>query len=152
MTNMFYHNAETKPETEEKIAVENRDLSSTFKSLSTTKKQPDLIFIGCPHCSLDEIKRIANLMNNKSVKANIEFWITTSQHVKEKAGNDSRKIEENGGHVLTNMCTIVSWTEQLGIKTIMTNSAKTAYYAPTLNNAETIFAPLKQCLKTALEG
>jgi len=62
------------------------------------------------------------------------------------------KNRESGGHILTDMCTIVSWTEILGIKTIMTNSARTAYYAPTSNNAETIFASLKQCLETISEG
>jgi predicted aconitase len=54
--------------------------------------------------------------------------------------------------VLTGVCTVVSWTEKLGIKTIMTNSAKTAYYAPTLSKAEAILAPTRKCLKTALEG
>lgn len=91
-------------------------------------------------------------MNGKKVKAKTEFWVCTSRHVKERAQEYVKEIEKGKGHVLTDMCTIVSWTEKLGIKTIMTNSAKTAYYAPTLNKAETIFAPLKQCLKTAFEG
>ncbi len=50
------------------------------------------------------------------------------------------------------MCTVVSWTETLEIKSIMTNSAKTAYYAPTLNKAETMFASMKKCLEKALGG
>ncbi|MEM3697505.1 MAG: aconitase X, partial [Candidatus Bathyarchaeia archaeon] len=62
------------------------------------------------------------------------------------------KIEKSGGHMLTNTCAVVTWTEKLGIKTIMTNSAKTAHYAPTLNKAETILAPLKECIKKAYRG
>jgi predicted aconitase len=34
----------------------------------------------------------------------------------------------------------------------MTNSAKTAHYAPTLNKAETILASLKECIKRACMG
>jgi len=34
----------------------------------------------------------------------------------------------------------------------MTNSAKTAHYAPALNKAETILAPLKECIKKAYKG
>ncbi len=68
------------------------------------------------------------------------------------AGDYVKKIEKAGGHVLDGVCTVVSWTEKLGIKTIMTNSAKTAYYAPTLNKAEPLLAPLQDCLKTALQG
>jgi len=63
-----------------------------------------------------------------------------------------KRIEHSGGHVLAGVCTVVSWTEMLGIKTIMTNSAKTAHYVPTLNKAEAKLAPLKECLKTAFKG
>lgn len=153
MVNMFYRNIQLKRGKMEKISVEEEDLKRTVESLSTTaKKKPDLIFVGCPHCSLNEIRKIARLMNGKKVRAGTELWVCTSHYVKERAGKYVEEIEKGGGHVLTDMCTIVSWTETLGIKTIMTNSAKTAYYAPTLNKAETIFAPLKQCLKTGLEG
>jgi len=62
------------------------------------------------------------------------------------------EIKKSGGHVLADTCAVVTWTDKLGIKTIMTNSAKTAHYAPTLNKAETILAPLKECLEAALEG
>jgi hypothetical protein len=153
MVNMFHHNIQLKREKMEKISVEDEDLKRTVESLTTAAEmKPDLVFIGCPHCSLSEIGKIAGLMDDKKVRAETEFWVCTSRYVKERAGDYVKKIESGGGHVLTDMCTIVSWTETLGLKTIMTNSAKTAYYAPTLNKAETVFAPLKKCLKTALEG
>ena len=153
MVNMFYHNTRLEMGEIEKIIVEAEDLKRTSEDLSTTAEaKPDLVFIGCPHCSLDEIRKIAGLMDGKKVRAGTEFWVCTSRHVKERTEDYVKKIEKSGGHVLTDMCTIVSWTETLGIKTIMTNSAKTAYYAPTLNKAETVFAPLKQCLETILEG
>ncbi|MDH5459921.1 MAG: aconitase X catalytic domain-containing protein [Candidatus Bathyarchaeota archaeon] len=153
MVNMFYHNTRRERGEIEKIIVEAEDLKRTSEELSTTAEvKPDLVFIGCPHCSLDEIRKIAGLMDDKKVRAGTEFWVCTSCYVKERAEDYVKKIEKSGGCVLTDMCTIVSWTETLGIKTIMTNSAKTAYYAPTLNKAETVFAPLKQCLDTTLEG
>jgi len=74
----------------------------------------------------------------KKVNATTEFWVCTSRYVKERAKHCFEKIEKRGGHVLTDICTVVSWTEKLGIKTKKTNSAKTAYYAPTLNKAETL--------------
>ncbi len=153
MTNMFYYDYHQERGNIEKITVEAKDLKSTIEILSTTEKTlPDLIFIGCPHCSSNEIRRIARLMVNKKVKAGTQVWVCTSRYVKERVRDCIEKIEKSGGHVLTDVCTVVSWTKMLGINTIMTNSAKTAFYAPTLNNAETLLAPLKQCLKTALEG
>ena len=152
MVNMFYRDIDTKKEKVEKISVETRDIKQTIESLSTASKstQPDLIFIGCPHCSLNEIKQVAENIDGK-VKRGTEFWVCTSRYVREKAEKHVKKIEESGAHVLTDTCAVVTWTELLGIRTIMTNSAKTAHYAPTLNKAETTLAPLNQCLKTAFK-
>ena len=153
MVNMFYHDVRPEERRIEKVIVETENLKRTVESLSTTANmKPDLVFIGCPHCSLSEIRQVARLMEGKKVEAGTEFWVCTSRYVKERARGNVEKIENSGGHVLTDMCTIVSWTETFGIKTIMTNSAKTAYYAPTLNKANTIFAPLKKCLKSTLQG
>jgi len=153
MVNMFYYEDKgIKAGEIEKITVEIRDIRRAVESLSTTSTQkPHLVFVGCPHCSLNEVKQIADLMGNRKVKNGTEFWICASRYIKEKAGKYVEKIEKSGGHVLTDTCAVVTWTDKLGIKTVMTNSAKTAYYAPTLNKAETIFSTLKECLKTALK-
>jgi len=151
MTNMFH----LKPPKEktETINIDDKDVKQTITDLSTAAtKKPDLVFIGCPHCSQNEMKQIGRLIGNRKVKPATELWVCTSAYVKEKCDTSVKRIEQSGGHVLTGVCTVVSWTETLGIKTIMTNSAKTAYYAPTLNKAEAILAPLKECLKTALKG
>jgi predicted aconitase len=154
MTNMFcIENAPTDTKGLERIDVEPKDVAKTVETLLTASTQePDLVFIGCPHCSLKEIKRTAELSNGKKAKASKECWVCTSRYVKERALADVIKIERSGAHVLTDVCTVVSWTELLGIRTIMTNSAKTAHYAPTLNKAQTILAPLELCLKTAFKG
>jgi len=154
MTNMFYHkDISTKISEVEKINVQAEDLKKTIEKLTTTStRKPDLIFIGCPHCSLNEIRQIAELIGNRKIRNETELWVCTSHHIKEKSKKYVEKIEKSGGHALTNTCAVVTWTEKLGIKTIMTNSAKTAHYAPTLNKAETILASLKECIKRACMG
>ncbi|MGA9388252.1 MAG: aconitase X catalytic domain-containing protein [Candidatus Bathyarchaeia archaeon] len=154
MVNMFRcadKSRPTKMETEDKVVVKAEDIKKTAEGLSTaSEKKPDLIFIGCPHCSLSEIRRIADRMESKKVKAGTEFWVCTSHCVKQKAKDYVKRIERSGGHVLEGVCTVVSWTEKLGIETILTNSAKTAHYAPTLSKAETILATQDECLRAAL--
>jgi hypothetical protein len=153
MANMFRCSNRSERKGLEKINVESKDLRRIIEELSTaSSKKPDLVFVGCPHCSLEEVKQIAGLTQGKKVKSGTEFWVCASSHIKEVATDYVKEIERSGGHVLTGVCTVVSWTEELGIKTIMTNSAKTAYYAPILCKAETILAPMKECLKTALRG
>ncbi len=153
MVNMFHYKDRIKTEERlEKIIVEPEDIKETAEELTTAPtKKPDLVFVGCPHCSLHEIKEIANAIGNRKVRDEMGFWICTSRLVKEKAKAYVRKIEASGAKILTDTCAVVTWTDKLGIKTIMTNSAKTAHYTPTLNKAETIFAPLKECLKTVLK-
>jgi hypothetical protein len=151
MANMFHLDSSRTKETE-KISVDSRQIERTIEELSTAStSQPDLVFLGCPHCSLNEVKRIAQLVEGKKVRAGTEFWVCTSCHVRQMASDYVKRIERTGGHVLDGVCTVVSWTEKLGIKTIMTNSAKTAYYAPTLNKAEPMLAPLRDCLKAAFQ-
>ena len=152
MTNMF-HLKKLPTGKVERINVDDKDVKETICELSTSaSEEPDLVFIGCPHCSENEVERVAHLTRGKKVKAGTEFWVCTSQHVKEKCSSSVKAIEHSGGHVLAGVCTVVSWTELLGIDTIMTNSAKTAYYAPMLNKAKTILAPLKECLNSAFKG
>jgi predicted aconitase len=152
MTNMF-HLKKTPTKSTEKISINDEDVKQTTAELSTTTTEtPDLVFIGCPHCSEAEVRQIAHLIGNRKVKPGKEFWVCTSSHVKEKCGNSVKRIEHSGGHVLAGVCTVVSWTEMLGIETIMTNSAKTAHYVPNLSKAEATLAPLKECLKTAFKG
>jgi predicted aconitase len=153
MINMFHcqKTCETRTDTARSVTVGSEDIENTIKDLNTASEQePDLVFIGCPHCSLNEIKQVADLMDGRKVKPGTEFWVCTSDYVKGIAKNHVQRIERSGGHVLAGVCTVVSWTEALGIRTIMTNSAKTAYYAPTLNKAATILATKEDCLKTAL--
>jgi predicted aconitase len=152
MTNMFHLAPRLSDERTERIGVDAHQIKQTTQELSSgSVSKPDLVFLGCPHCSLTQIKKIARLVDGKKVKAGTEFWVCTSCHVKKEAASHVEKIERTGGHVLEGVCTVVSFTETMGIKTIMTNSAKTAYYAPMLNKAETKLAPLKECLRTALQ-
>jgi predicted aconitase len=154
MVNMFHYKAvASEKDGLEKITVESKNIKETIEELTTTStSKPDLVFIGCPHCSLNEIRKTAKMVGERKVREDVELWICTSNHIKQKAKTHVQKMEANGAKILTNTCAVVTWTDKLGIKTIMTNSAKTAHYAPTLNKAEAKLATLEECLKTALKA
>lgn len=149
MTSMFYYQKPTAQIKNETISIEKKDIKNAIETLSTVKKPPDLVFIGCPHCSLNEIKKVSQALEGKRVKSKSELWVCTSRHVKNKAKRDVEIIEKAGGHVLCDTCAVVTWIKNLGFATLMTNSAKTAYYAPTLNGVDTVLAPLKTCIDAA---
>jgi hypothetical protein len=149
MTAIFHCNKQTEKGRLETISVEPRDIKKAVEDLCTTTEKPDLIFIGCPHCSLREIRKVAALLEGKKLRKEVRFWVCTSRYVKEKARRYVQQIEKAGGYVLCDTCVVVTWIEELGVQTMMTNSAKTAHYAPTLNNVDVVLASLEECVRTA---
>lgn len=152
MTALFHTSAVSEKEKLETISIEAKDIEQAAAGLCTTDRVPDLVFVGCPHSSVRELKALANLLRSEKVRRDVEFWVCTSQHVKDRARKYVEVVERSGGHVLCDTCVLVSWIKDLGIDTLMTNSAKTAYYAPTLNEVNVVLKPLKRCIETACRG
>jgi len=149
----IYHLCDTRPKRSEKIETLNvgrEELEKAFEGLSTTDEEPDMVFIGCPHCSFSEVKQVADQIRGRRVQDDIKLWVCTSRRVRENAKDHVEVIENAGGKVLSDTCAIVTWVKELGVDTLMTNSAKTAYYAPTLNKVQARLCPLNTCINTAL--
>jgi len=151
MTTMFKTEALSKQRKLETITVEARDIEDAKSSLCTTEQTPDLIFVGCPHCSINEVKSVADALEDKKVRKDTELWVCTSRHVRERAKNYVNVIERAGGYVLCDTCVLVTWVKDIGLDTLMTNSAKTAFYAPTLNDVNVVLRPLNLCIKAACQ-
>jgi hypothetical protein len=152
MAPMFHHRKPYRRGELEAISIEEEDIKNTIEGLSTASGAPNLIFIGCPHCSLGEIRGVAQALRGKRVRKGVKLWVCTSRHVKKRAKPYVGVIEEAGGHVLCDTCAIVTWVKDLGIDVMMTNSAKAAYYAPTLSEVDVTLAPLSKCINTACGG
>lgn len=149
MTSIF-HVQETAGEGLERIVVERKEVEETVQELSTAQtEEPDLVFVGCPHCSLEEVRAVAHLLRGKEVRGGVELWVCTSRHIKERSGDYVAAIEAAGGRVLCDTCAIVTWTSKLGVESILTNSAKAAHYAPTMNKAGVALLPLHDCIEAA---
>ena len=151
MASLFYpcSSCPKSSERPEIISVDAKDLRNAFEGLSTTNEDPDMVYVGCPHCSFEEIKQIAQKIKGKKIKNNVKLWICTSRYIRRKTENYVKIIEAAGGKVLSDTCAVVTWLKELGVDVLMTNSAKTAYYAPTMNNVETIFSSLDLCIEAA---
>ena len=150
MTSIFHLSGpRDRHEKMETITVGDGEVRETRESLSTSSDKPELIFIGCPHCSLNEIRRVAELIRGKKVRKDIKFWVCTSRFIRRRAKDYVKLIEAAGGKVVCDTCAVVTWLRELGIETLITNSAKTAHYAPSMSRVEVSFLPLKECIKAA---
>ena len=118
----------------ERLAIQHSDLISFEQEHFPSDIEPDLIAIGCPHATIEEIKEIARKIGNRKVKNNVRFWIYTSRYVKQKLRDIGilNKLEMQGIKIISDTCMVVSPIEALGIKKVYTNSGKAAWYIPKL--------------------
>jgi hypothetical protein len=123
----------------ERISVTEDDVMDARKKLSTTAQKPDLICIGCPHASLDEIEKIAEKISGR--KLSTPFWVCTSIPVKAAADRMgyTKTIENAGGKLICDTCMVVSPIEDLGFKVIGVDSAKAANYVPTMCGLDVVY-------------
>lgn len=131
----------------EKIAVDKDQITESRQKLSTTTRKPDLICVGCPHASLDEIKAIAEKVAGR--KLSIPLWVCTSISVKAAADRMgyTKAIEKAGGKVVCDTCMVVSPIEDLGFKVIGVDSAKAANYVPTMCGLDVIYDELDNLIE-----
>ena len=57
-------------EVEDIMFISDKEILETREKLTTTDREPDLICLGCPHASLEEIKRVAGIVQGKTIKNN----------------------------------------------------------------------------------
>jgi hypothetical protein len=127
-------------------------LDEGYAALNSPQDEIDLVSIGCPHASLVEIEEVARWLGGKRVKA--KLWITTARETRERAQEKGlvELIEAAGGRVVADTCLVVAPIEEMGLRSMATNSAKAAFYAPAYSGLEVRFGRLEQCLEAAVTG
>ncbi|MDO5115220.1 MAG: aconitase X catalytic domain-containing protein [Synergistaceae bacterium] len=134
-----------------------KEMDEANRQLNKHSGQPvSLVALGCPHSSLREIIRIAELLKDKKVKAH--FWVLTSQpikHLAERSGY-AQIIEAAGAKLVVDTCTVLGEMAEpmrrTGMTAMATNSAKLAHYAPGQWNIPTYYGTTEQCVNAALKG
>lgn len=133
-------------------------LEEAFAALNSPVETIDFVSIGCPHASLIEIAQVARLLEGKRLRA--PLWVTTARQTRAEAEKQGlvKIIEEAGGYVVADTCMVVAPLESLqlpdgrSIKSIATNSAKAAFYAPSYHGVSVRFGSLAQCIEASLTG
>lgn len=114
----------------------------------------DMVVLGSPHFSLAEFQQLAPLLAGQARHPQVEFLVTSSRamvYLAEKAGAISA-LRAFGGRVTVDTCILTSPMLPPHIRTLMTNSAKYAYYAPGLLNTRVTFGSLADCVASAVAG
>jgi predicted aconitase len=135
------------------ITVE--DLRAARRELTTADgRELDMVILGSPHFSLAEFGLLAPLVSGQHAHPRVKFLITSSRLMKERAHETGilEPILSFGAQITLDTCILASPMLPPEIKTLMTNSAKYAYYAPSLLNTRVTFGSLADCVHSAIEG
>jgi len=136
----------------EKIIIEDRDIREAYESINDDVEDIDFVCIGCPHASIKEIAKIADMLKNKTISPKTEFWVATSRSMKQLADNRgyTEVIEKAGAKFACDTCMAVAPLKGR-FRTIATTSAKGCYYSRH-NNMLTKMGSLEECIEAAVSG
>ena len=137
------------------IEITVADLRASRRELTTADgRELDMVILGSPHFSLAEFSLLAPLVAGQRTHPRVKFLITSSRLMKERAHETGvlAPIEAFGAQITLDTCILASPMLPPEIKTLMTNSAKYAYYAPSLLNTRVTFGSLADCVRSAIEG
>jgi predicted aconitase len=135
------------PEKSEIISQKEIDEAKKFLN---DESEVDLIAVGCPHCSLNELQELSRLLEGKKIEK--EFWICVARPLKtiaDKMGY-SKIIESAGAKFACDTCMAVAPLKGR-FKCLATNSAKAVFYGRGKNSFKTIFAPLPKLVEMAVK-
>jgi predicted aconitase len=112
--------------------------------------EADFVTLGCPHLSIKEIARIAELLEGKKVTK--EFWITTARPTKQIADRMgyTQAIEAAGARLAADTCCVVAPIRGR-FRVMVTDSAKACYYGAAKNRFKTVLKPFDEVVMEALK-
>jgi predicted aconitase len=114
----------------------------------------DMVVLGSPHFSLAEFRQLAPLLEGHHAHPAVQFLVTTSRamaHLAKEAGYLAA-LQGFGGKLTVDTCILATPMLPPEIRTLMTNSAKYAYYAPGLLHTTVTYGSLGDCVRSAVLG
>lgn len=136
-----------------------RELRAARRELTTRGEGSlDLVALGSPHFSFGEFRRLAEVLRERGTGrepgCGCELVVTTSRAVRDLADRAGLldPLRAFGGRITVDTCILATPMLPGTARRLMTNSAKYAWYAPGLLDAEVAFGSLTECVESARRG
>ena len=132
------------------------DFRAAWAELDGAETAVDLVAIGSPHVSFEEVETLHGLMAGARLAQGVAMIVTIGRDVlaRARAAGHVAKLEALGVQFLPDLCWC-SITEPMlpeGAKVIMTNSGKYAHYGYGLSGRKIRFGGLEACVSAAVTG
>lgn len=114
----------------------------------------DLVMIGCPHATIDQIRQVCTLLAGRSVHADANLWVFTPRAIREVAERSgyAATLRAAGAHLLSDTCPAIGQFVPPGCRVIATDSAKQGHYLPAIMGLEGWFGTTAECVEAAVTG
>jgi predicted aconitase len=140
---------------QEAIPYGESERRQTYDHLNSAKdNNVDLVNIGCPHYSLEQLRDVAQLLDGKKIHENVDLWIWTAYQLKSIADRNGFTdiIKKAGGHLMTDSCPLNANLFPKGTNIVATDSAKHAHYAPAIGGVDVFYGTMEECIDAAITG
>ncbi|NCG36213.1 MAG: DUF521 domain-containing protein [Actinobacteria bacterium] len=133
--------------------VDSQLVASMLASLSTcTAESVSAVCLGTPHFSVAEFSELVGTLGEAHTHPSVTVIVTTSRSVwaEVQLRGWDMLLGAAGIQVVLDTCTYYLPRATGVTGTVMTNSAKWAYYAPGMLDVEVVFASLADCVASAI--
>jgi predicted aconitase len=119
------------------------------KALASRPADPDIIALGCPHASKEELEEIVQLLRGRHVRR--ETWVCTGRSLGQRHPALIEALRKSGVKVYFDTCMVVSPAAN-HFKRMMVNSGKALKYTPSMCGVNAVLASTEKCIETACRG
>src|SRR5512136_1079063 len=102
------------PRNPERYVITMDDVVEMFRHINNIAPAPgpenakpvDIVLVGCPHATLEEVREVARLVKGKKVKPGVMLWVQTDTPTYFMAQHygDTKAIEDAGGKIYHQTC------------------------------------------------
>lgn len=133
----------------ETLAPDVKEIIDTSEKIQKSNLEDvDAILLGCPHLSLNDIRRIAMFFKYRKPKKRVILF--TARQLKRLAKKYIELLEKNNVEVYYDTCMVVADLRRMNVTSCIVDSAKAAYYL-TAQGYDVKILGLDEVLRVATE-
>ena len=135
----------------EKIKISEEELANAVRELRDDIYHIDMVWIGCPHASIDEIEYIATMIRGEKLVKRLVITTSRTTYIEALKKGYVEEIKNAGGEIYADTCIIVSPIGE-ALRGVLTPSSKAFFYLRGVNKSRVYVASLDKCIEYALRG
>ncbi|MQA15385.1 MAG: DUF521 domain-containing protein [Pseudonocardiaceae bacterium] len=133
-----------------------KERRETYAALNSTAQDTDvdLVMIGCPHATIDQIREVCRLLDGRKVADGTHLWLFTPAQIRTLADRNgfTDQLVAAGAELMSDTCPAIGQFLPAGTTVIATDSAKQVHYLPAIMKVQGWFGSTAACVNAAVTG